>query len=216
MKHITMNLLDYFWKTGIKPVKEVVENLHKVASTGKYIDLEGRPTIPTALKNPQALTFTGGVTGSYDGSAAKSVKIPSLTNNLLATAAGTALDAAQGKVLDGKIAQINSNLSFEWVTLTLKYGSTQAWNQLIIRKFGNICILVGVLVIPAGAVAWEKRQIFTFPAEFVPTGIINTMGVTNNNKICRLMTDGTKADIVFQENITAGQEIWFNVPYISG
>lgn len=29
------------------------------------------------------------------------------------------------------------------------------------------------------------------------------------------MTDGTKADIVFQENITAEQEIWFNVPYIS-
>lgn len=31
---------------------------------------------PTSLKNPNALTFTGGVTGSYDGSAAKSVAIP--------------------------------------------------------------------------------------------------------------------------------------------
>ena len=35
---------------------------------------------PTSLKNPNALTFTGGVTGSYDGSAAKSVAIPSVGN----------------------------------------------------------------------------------------------------------------------------------------
>ena len=34
------------------------------------------PTYPTALKNPAALTFTGGASGSYDGSSAKSVKIP--------------------------------------------------------------------------------------------------------------------------------------------
>lgn len=34
---------------------------------------------PTALKNPKALTFTGGATGSYDGSAAKTIAIPSLT-----------------------------------------------------------------------------------------------------------------------------------------
>ena len=139
MKHITMNLLDYFWKTGIKPVREAVENLHKVASTGKYIDLEGRPTIPTALKNPQALTFTGGVTGSYDGSAAKSVKIPSLTNNLLATAAGTALDAAQGKVLDGKIAQINSNLSKKKIAFTFAAGIThQAGDSYVI---GNVAYI---------------------------------------------------------------------------
>lgn len=107
------------WFTDLKSVAfsgsyEDLSNkpdLKTVATTGNYSDLSNKPTIPTALKNPKALTFTGGVTGSYDGSAAKSVKVPSLTNNLLATAAGTALDAAQGKVLDGKIAQINSNLS---------------------------------------------------------------------------------------------------------
>ena len=33
--------------------------------------------MPTTLPNPNALTFTGAVTGSYDGSAALSVKIPS-------------------------------------------------------------------------------------------------------------------------------------------
>ena len=34
------------------------------------------PTIPSALPNPNALTFTGAVSGSYDGSAAKTVNIP--------------------------------------------------------------------------------------------------------------------------------------------
>lgn len=31
---------------------------------------------PTSMKNPYAITFTGGVTGTYDGSSAKSVAIP--------------------------------------------------------------------------------------------------------------------------------------------
>ena len=34
------------------------------------------PEIPTKLPNPQALTFTGAVTGTYDGSAAKTINIP--------------------------------------------------------------------------------------------------------------------------------------------
>lgn len=35
-----------------------------------------KASIPTALKNPNALTFTGGATGTYDGSAAKTISIP--------------------------------------------------------------------------------------------------------------------------------------------
>ena len=45
--------------------------------SGNYNDLTNKPTIPTALPNPNALTFTGAVTGSYDGSAPMSVEIPS-------------------------------------------------------------------------------------------------------------------------------------------
>lgn len=49
----------------------------------KQVDANGKPTaweaagMPTALPNPNALTFTGAVTGSYDGSAPLSVEIPS-------------------------------------------------------------------------------------------------------------------------------------------
>lgn len=56
-------------------------DLKTVAFTGNYSDLSGRPAIP------------------------------SVTNNLAATASGTALDAVQGKALNDKITQINSNLS---------------------------------------------------------------------------------------------------------
>lgn len=48
--------------------------------SGNYDDLKNKPTIPTIpekLPNPNALTFTGAVEGSYDGSAPLSVKIPS-------------------------------------------------------------------------------------------------------------------------------------------
>ena len=48
--------------------------------SGNYDDLKNKPTIPTIpekLPNPNALTFTGAVTGSYDGSNPVSVEIPS-------------------------------------------------------------------------------------------------------------------------------------------
>lgn len=57
--------------------KSKVDALAPVATSGSYNDLTDKPTIPAALPNPNALTFTGAVTGSYDGSAAKTVNIPS-------------------------------------------------------------------------------------------------------------------------------------------
>ena len=40
--------------------------------------------IPTALPNPNALTFTGAATGSYDGSAPLEVEIPTVDDVLAA------------------------------------------------------------------------------------------------------------------------------------
>ena len=57
--------------------KAKVDALAPVATSGSYNDLTNKPTIPTALPNPNALTFTGAVEGSYDGSAPLSVEIPS-------------------------------------------------------------------------------------------------------------------------------------------
>lgn len=58
------------------------------------------PTIPTSLKNPNALTFTGAATGSYDGSAAKTVNIPTIPSSLKNPNALT----VGGKTYDGSSA----------------------------------------------------------------------------------------------------------------
>ena len=59
--------------------------LAKVAKSGSYTDLTNKPTIPTVpstLPNPNALTFTGAVNETYDGSTAKSVAIPTVPESL--------------------------------------------------------------------------------------------------------------------------------------
>lgn len=64
MKVITTNLLNRFWKNGVKPIKDDV---------------------------------------------VKKLNTANVINNLLATAAGYALDARQGKILDDKITELNGN-----------------------------------------------------------------------------------------------------------
>lgn len=49
------------------------DSLSTVATTGNYSDLKGTPT---SLKNPNAISFTGGSTASYDGSKGVTVNIP--------------------------------------------------------------------------------------------------------------------------------------------
>ena len=54
------------------------KDLAAVAKSGSYNDLSDKPTIPTvptALKNPNALTFKGAVSATYDGSAPVEVTI---------------------------------------------------------------------------------------------------------------------------------------------
>lgn len=65
-------------------------------------DVGALPSTTTALKNPHALTFTGAVTGSYDGSAAKSVAIPSVDSSLSSTSTNAIQNKAVNTALRGK------------------------------------------------------------------------------------------------------------------
>lgn len=49
----------------------------EITPNGEVNDLSAQVDIPKTLPNPNAITFTGAVTGSYDGSTAKTVNIPS-------------------------------------------------------------------------------------------------------------------------------------------
>lgn len=68
--------------SSAKLAASLVSGLATVATSGSYNDLSNKPTIPTSLKNPYALSWSGYSSGSYDGSAAQSITIPSNTNQL--------------------------------------------------------------------------------------------------------------------------------------
>lgn len=55
-----------------------LDNLKTILNAIKYLltDYPKKKDIPTKLPNPNPLTFTGAVTGSYDGTAAVTVEIP--------------------------------------------------------------------------------------------------------------------------------------------
>ena len=55
-----------------------LDNLKTILNAIKYLLTEypKKKDIPTKLPNPNPLTFTGAVTGSYDGSEALTVEIP--------------------------------------------------------------------------------------------------------------------------------------------
>lgn len=55
---------------GVFTILIEITNDDKVKNAGNYVE------IPTTLPNPNALTFTGAVTGSYDGSRAVTINIP--------------------------------------------------------------------------------------------------------------------------------------------
>ncbi len=81
-------------------------DLHTVAFSGNYSALNGTPTV---LKNPSALTFTGGSTASYDGSSATTVSLPAAANNLTTTASGYYLDARIGPTIANLISQSSNS-----------------------------------------------------------------------------------------------------------
>lgn len=109
------------FQTIFGKIKKWFSELKKVAFSGKYTDLEGRPE---SIKNPHALTFTGKSKEVYDGSAAKTIDIPDTASDVgaLPNTGGT----------------INGNLTVGTGNNTLKVG-----NKLELRtddEGGNIDI----------------------------------------------------------------------------
>ena len=62
---------------GVYILAELVGEKSGGTWAAMFTTLAQKTDIPSALPNPNALTFTGAVTGSYDGSNAKTVNIPS-------------------------------------------------------------------------------------------------------------------------------------------
>lgn len=91
MQLLGSNALTYLLQK-IKGKTDELESAIEAKSdfSGDYDDLTNKPE---SLKNPYAVTFTGGATGSYDGSSALTVNIPAPTG--LAAATETELGGIQ-------------------------------------------------------------------------------------------------------------------------
>lgn len=105
-----------------KVLKDIIDDLAPVASSGSYSDLTGKPTIPSVINNLTSTSTTSALSaaqgkalkdtiddlapvassGSYSDLTGKPT-IPSVINNLTSTSISSALSAYQGKVLKGLI-----------------------------------------------------------------------------------------------------------------
>lgn len=75
------------------------------ASNTRLATKDDIPTIPEALKNPNALTFTGAASGSYDGSEVKTVNIPTVPTSLKNPNALTVKVGSKAVNYDGSAAK---------------------------------------------------------------------------------------------------------------
>ena len=172
-------------------IKKWLNSLSPVALSGKYTDLSEKPdipTIPSAIKNPKALTFSGAVTGSYDGSTAMSVAIPTGTNSLTAKEPGTWLDATQGEVLKGlhdknaeDIAALTSNLS-DWVNIT----NDCSWKTSIVKdgvyrsymRYNRATKqIIGVISVNGGTEITNQSPIVELPKDIVANHYTGMCGI---------------------------------------
>ena len=91
-----------------------LDNLKTILNAIKYLltDYPKKKDIPTKLPNPHSLTFTGAVTGSYDGSEAMTVEISSegsdddILECLIGTDMLSAVKDADGAILTDENSKI--------------------------------------------------------------------------------------------------------------
>lgn len=133
-------------------------DLAAVAKSGSYNDLTNKPTIPTvpsALPNPNALTFTGAVTGSYDGSAPISVEIPS--------GGGGSGKAKTQKLIDitftEPTASLTVTLEHNFHKLFLVWSSGDNGVERLVDADGNAINGSARILLDTTAYTWSERII---------------------------------------------------------
>ena len=92
-----------------------LDNLKTILNAIKYLltDYPKKKDIPSKLPNPNPLTFTGAVTGSYDGSEALTVEIPS----------GSDFETVESQLVDipSKLSQLTNDAGYLTLNTLPKY-----------------------------------------------------------------------------------------------
>lgn len=111
-----------------------------VATSGSYNDLNNKPTIPTSLPTPNSLTFTGATTGTWNGSAAKTVNIPTYSN--ASTSSSGLMSASDKSKLNGIAggAEVNQNAFSNVVVGSTTIAADSKTDTLTLTAGSNITL----------------------------------------------------------------------------
>lgn len=111
-----------------------------VATSGSYNDLNNKPTIPTSLPTPNSLTFTGATTGTWNGSAAKTVNIPTYSN-ASTSSAGLMSASDKSKLNDiASGAEVNQNAFSNVVVGSTTIAANSKTDTLTLTAGSNITL----------------------------------------------------------------------------
>lgn len=111
-----------------------------VATSGSYNDLSNKPTIPTSLPTPNSLTFTGATTGTWNGSAAKTVNIPTYSD--ASTSSAGLMSASDKSKLNGIAsgAEVNQNAFSNVVVGSTTIAADSKTDTLTLTAGSNITL----------------------------------------------------------------------------
>ena len=111
-----------------------------VATSGSYNDLSDKPTIPTSLPTPNSLTFTGATTGTWNGSAAKTVNIPTYSN--ASTSSAGLMSTSDKSKLNGIAsgAEVNQNAFSNVVVGSTTIAADSKTDTLTLTAGSNITL----------------------------------------------------------------------------
>lgn len=184
------------WKTIIDSSNIGSQSVNYAASAGSvaWTNVSGRPS---TMKNPSALSWSGYSSGSYDGSAAKSISIPNNTNQLT-NGAGFITASASITGNAATATKVNHSLSVFGKSFNGSADVTVADTDLItsiLSATANLTDKTEILTSYASDNGFNdsnaKNRIYRRPASAI-WGYINSKTISNADKL-----DGVHASGLF-------------------
>lgn len=193
-----------------------------VATSGNYNDLSNKPTIPTKLPTPNVLTFTGAVTGTWDGSAAKIVNIPSGSSYTLPLASNSTrggiklLSSTQGGTPNGitttsgrtYAVQVNSNeqavVNVPWTDTKYTLPTASASTLGGVKVGSGLNISNGVLSTSGGDVKIHET---TINFEDIITNNRTEMTSSEKNEVLNISNKLHQGYVIVVPTTTSGMNM---------
>nr|DAU95212.1 MAG TPA: tail protein [Caudoviricetes sp.] len=194
------------WKTIIDSSNIGSQSVNYAASAGSvaWTNVSGRPS---TMKNPSALSWSGYSSGSYDGSAAKSISIPNNTNQLT-NGAGFITASASITGNAATATKVNHSLSVFGKSFNGSADVTVADTDLIASistATANLTDKTEILTSWASDNGFNdsnaKNRIHRRPASAI-WGYINSKTISNADKL-----DGVHASGLFTNLSNSGNNI---------